>query len=155
MIRSLLTSIWIVSITLAAVYFGRTMQLSRSAPEAGQVTKPPITVKLGTITVPVVAKGALQGYVLTDIAIAAKPDLLKNLAQPPEPLLADEVFKTLYTEEQIDFKHVEKTDLAMLSHRIRDNINRRADAVVVEDVFIQGLHYMSKKDASVEAQTQH
>lgn len=66
--------------------------------------------------------------------------------------LGDEVFKTLYAEEQVDFKHIEKTDLARLSQKIRDSINSRAGAVVAEDVFIQELHYMSKSDASPEGQ---
>ncbi len=155
MIRSLLASIWIVSITLAAAYFGHAMQGPRSASEAAQVAKVPTTVKLATMTVPVVAHGTLQGYVLTEISISAKPDLLKNLPQPPELLLVDEVFETLYSEEQIDFTHIEKTDLTILSQKIRDNINRRAGVAVAEDVFIQALHYMSRQDASVEAQTRH
>ncbi len=155
MIRSLLASIWIVSITLAAAFFGHAMQGPRSAPEAAQAGKAPTAVKLGTVSVPVIASGALQGYILTELSISAKPDLLKNLPQPPELLLGDEVFKTLYTEEQIDFKHIEKTDLTILSQKIRDNINRRAGAAVAEDVFIQGLHYMSKQDASDQGQTRH
>ena len=64
--------------------------------------------------------------------------------------MSDEVFKTLYAEEQIDFKHIEKTDLAKLSQKIRDNINSRVGAVVAEDVFIQELHYMSRKDVSAK-----
>ncbi len=155
MIRSLLASVWIVAVTLAAAYFGHTMQGPRSASEAAQGAKQPTVVKLGTVTVPVIASGALQGYILTEISISAKTDLLKDLPQPPDLLLNDEAFKTLYGEEQIDFKHIEKTDLTILSQKIRNNINKRAGAAVAEDVFIQGLHYMSKHDASVEGQTRH
>ena len=152
MIRSLAISVWIVSITLVAAYFGHTMQSSAPAPGAEKVANPPTTVKIKSITVPVVASGAVQGYVLTTVSISAKPDLLKTLPQPPDLLLSDEVFKVLYAEEQIDFKHIEKTDLAKLSQKIRDNINSRVGAVLAEDVYIQELHYMSKQDASVEAQ---
>ncbi len=155
MIRSLLTSVWIVSITLAAAYFGHSMQGSGHASGAEEVGKSLTTVKLRSITVPVVGGGALQGYVLTQLSISAKADLLKNLPQPADLLLNDEVFKTLYAEEQVDFKHMEKADLARLSQKIRDNINSRAGAVVAEDVFIQELHYMSKQDASPEAQLRH
>ena len=152
MIRSLLISVWIVSVTLAAAYFGHTMQSAPRPPGAEEAGKALTAVKLKSITVPVVADGALQGYVLTQLSISAKPDLLKNLPQPPDVLLGDEVFKTLYAEEQVDFKHIEKTDLARLSQKIRDSINSRAGAVVAEDVFIQELHYMSKHDASPEGQ---
>ena len=153
MIRSLLASVWIVSVTLAAAYFGHTMQSSRPAPVAEQDAKASTTVKIKSMTVPVIAGGALQGYVLTELSISAKSDLLKTLPQPPELLLSDEVFKTLYAEEQVDFKHIEKTDLAKLSQKIRDNINSRAGAVIAEDVFIQELHYMSKEDVRAESQT--
>jgi hypothetical protein len=153
LIRALATSVWIVSITLAAAYFGHTMQ--RPGPAHGaaeQVANAPTTIKIKSMTVPVVGEGTVQGYILTQLTISAKSDLLKTLPQPPELLLSDEVFKTLYAEEQIDFKHIEKTDLSKLSQKIRDNINSRVGAVIAEDVFIQELHYMSKKDASAETQ---
>ena len=156
MIRSLAISVWIVSITLAAAYFGHTMQNSGPAHRAAeQVANAPTTVKIKSMTVPVVGDGTVQGYILTTVSISAKTDLLKTLPQPPDLLLSDEVFKTLYAEEQIDFKHIEKTSLAKLSQKIRDNINSRVGAVLAEDVFIQEFHYMSKKDASVEAQLHH
>ena len=93
MIRSLLISVWIVSVTLAAAYFGHTMQSAPRAPGTEEAGKGLTAVKLKSITVPVVADGALQGYVLTQLSISAKPDLLKNLPQPPDVLLGDEVFK--------------------------------------------------------------
>jgi hypothetical protein len=155
LIRSLAVSVWIVSVTLAAAYFGHMMQNSRSTSGPEQVVKALATVKLKSISVPVIAGGALQGYVLTQVSISANPDLLKALPQPPDLLLGDDVLKTLYAEEQIDFKHIEKTDLARLSQKIRDNINSRAGSAVAEDVFIQEFHYMSKQDASADAQLRH
>jgi hypothetical protein len=151
MVRSLLVSLWIVSATLGATYFGATMQGEKPAGETSQAAKA-APVKLRSMTVPVVSQGALQGFVLTQVTISARPDLLKNLPQPSDLLLNDEVFKTIYGEEQIDFKRMEKLDLAKLSLKIRENINKRAGAPVVEDVYIQELHYMTKHDASAEGQ---
>jgi hypothetical protein len=151
MLRSLLVSLWIVSATLGATYLGATMQGAKPASEAPQPAKA-APIKLKAMTVPVVQGGAVQGFVLTQVTVAAKPDLLKNLPQPPELLLNDEVFKTIYGEEQIDFKRMEKMDLAKLSKKICDNINKRAGAPVAEEVFIQELHFMNKHDASAEGQ---
>ena len=152
MIRGLVTSLWILSMTLASVYVGTMMQGNGAAPGAAQSAQASAPVRLKSMTVPVIGGGALQGYVLTQIAVSVKPDLLKNLPQPAELLLNDEVFKTLYSEGQIDFHHMEKQDLASLSKKIRQNINDRAGAPIADDVFIQELHYMSKKDASPETQ---
>jgi hypothetical protein len=151
MLRSLLVSLWIVSATLGATYFGATMQGGKSAPETPQTAKA-APIRLKSMTVPVVSGGAVQGFVLTQLTVSAKPDLLKTLPQPPDLLLNDEAFKTIYGEEQIDFKRIEKLDLAKLSKKICDNINKRAGAPVVEEVFIQELHFMNKHDASAEGQ---
>jgi hypothetical protein len=152
LIRGLIASLWILSMTLASVYVGTMMQGNGASPETAQSNQTSTPVRLKSMTVPVIAGGALQGYVLTQIAVSVKPDLLKNLPQPPELLLNDEVFKAVYSEEQIDFQHMQKQDLAGLSKKIRENINSRAGAPVADDVFIQELHYMSKKDASAEVQ---
>ncbi len=155
MIQSLFVSIWIVAATLAAVYFGVTMDLGKPAGEAQQEAKPPTPIKLKSMTVPVIAEGAVQGYILTQITISVKPEFMKNLPQPPELLLTDEVFKTIYGEEQIDFKRIQKTDLGKLAAEIGKNIDARIGAPVADDVFIQELHYMSKRDTSPEAQGRH
>jgi len=128
------------------------MQSSKSAAEADPAVKPPTPIKLKSITVPVIARGGIQGFVIMQIAVVAKPDLLKALPQPPEFLLYDEAFKTIYAEEQIDFKRMDKQDLAKLSRKISDNINKHAGAPVADDVLIQELHYMNKQEASAEGQ---
>jgi hypothetical protein len=151
MLRSLLVSLWIVSATLGATYFGAMMQGGKPEAESPQIAKP-APIKLKSMTVPVVSGGAVQGFVLTQLTVSARPDLLKNLPQPPELLLNDEAFKTIYGEEQIDFKRMDKLDLVKLSKQICDNINKRAGAPVADDVFIQELHFMSKHDASAEGQ---
>jgi hypothetical protein len=155
LIQSLFVSIWIVAATLAAVYFGVTMDLGKSAGDAQHEAKPPTPIKLRPMTVPVVVEGLVQGYILTQLTISVKTELLKKLPQPPELLLTDEVFKTLYGEVQIDFRRVQKTDLAKLAAQIAKNIDARVGAPAADDVFIQEMHYMNKRDASPEAQGHH
>ena len=150
MIKGLLTAVWIVAITLASVYAGRMMQRPQSA-ESQQPAKSNAPIKVKSVTVPVIHAGEIQGYVLTELAIMLKPELPKSFPQPPDLLVNDEVFRTIYGEEQIDFKRVQKTDLANLSKKICENINKRAGAPVAEDVFIQELHYMTKQDANTQA----
>ena len=64
----------------------------------------------------------------------------------------DEVFKTIYGEEQIDFKHIEKLDLIKLSKKICDNINKRAGALSPRMSSFRRLHFLNKHDASAEGQ---
>ena len=146
MIRNLFVPLLIVSLTLVSVYFGAHKPLSAAAASQDPVTEAPAAIALKSITVPVIANGALQGYVLVQITVSAKSGLLKSLPQPPNLFLTDEAFKTVYEEEQVDFKHLEKQNLAGLSKKITGNINARAGVPVAEDVFIQELHYFSKQD---------
>jgi hypothetical protein len=155
LLQGLIVSIWILLVTLGAVYMGSTMHAGKTAPEGEHAAKVVAPIKLKPMTVPVIAGGSIQGFVLMQISINANQELVKALPQPPDLLLNDEVFKTIYAEEQVDFKRLNKQDLPKLSKQICENINKRAGAPVAEDAFIQELHYMSKKDASAEAQTPH
>jgi len=145
-IRSLALSIWIVGVTLAAAYFGATLSFHSSPPEHS-AEEGPAQITFKAVTVPVIANGVMQGYVLTQVTLALKRDLLKTLPQPPDLVLADAIFKTLYAEEQVDFKNLKKQDLDKLSKAILESVNARAGKPVVDDVFIQELHYLSKQEA--------
>ena len=103
MIRTLLISFWIAGLTLASVYFGIEMRRSQPTPETAPAVLAARSIMLKAITVPVIADGALKGYVLTSIAVAVSPDVLKTVPQPAEPLLVDAAFATIYGEERIDF----------------------------------------------------
>lgn len=145
MIRNLAVSIWIVCLTLASAYFGTRMTHEASVAKPAPAGEPPTLIALKSVTVPVIANGAMEGYVLADITVSAKAELLKKLPQPAEPLMTDSAFKTLYAEEQVDFKHLKKQDLVKLSKKILDGINAKAGVPLASEVFIQELHYLSKQ----------
>ncbi|MGO8953127.1 MAG: hypothetical protein ACLPWS_22070 [Rhodomicrobium sp.] len=147
MIRNLIISIWIIFLTLASAYFGTEMQAGHAGPETAPDAKAPVLIALKSMTVPVIADGAIQGYVLAQISVSAKPDLLKALPNPADLVLADEVFRTIYAEEQVDFRHINKQNLSAMSKKILENINNRAGAALAGEVFIQELHYLSKQEA--------
>lgn len=148
MIRVAAVSIWIAVLALISAYFGATVSFhSGKAPPPGE--EGPAVITLKSLTVPVIANGAMQGYVLAQIALVIKRDLLKSLPQPPEVAVADFVFKTLYAEEQVDFKHLTKQDLKKLSTNILESVNASVGVPLVENVFIQELHYLNKQEAGV------
>ncbi len=152
MIRSLAVSIWIATLTLVSAYFGATVSFhSAHTPPPGE--EGPAIITLKSMTVPIIANGAMQGYVLAQIALTVKRDLLKTLPQPPDLVVADSVFRTIYAEEQVDFKHLAKQDLDKLSKTILESVNARVGGPAVENVFIQELHYLNKQEAGVNLGT--
>ncbi len=148
MIRDALVSIWIISLTLASAYFGATVGFRSTAQSSSQGEGGPALINMKSLTVPVIANGGVQGYVIARITLSVKRDLLKTLPQPPDLVLTDSVFKTIYAEEQVDFKHLVKQDLNNLSNTIRDNANAIAGVPLVENAFIQELHYLSRQEAA-------
>jgi len=145
-IRSVALSIWIAGVTLAAAYFGATLSF-HSIPPAPPAEEGPAQITLKSMTVPIIANGVMQGYVLAQVTLTMKRDLLKTMPQPPDLAVADAVFKALYAEEQVDFKNLKKQDLDKLSKVILESVNARAGGPAVENVFIQELHYLSKQEA--------
>ena len=150
--RNLAVSIWILCLTLGFAYFGSKMQREPAAANSQPAADAPTLIALKAMTVPVIANGAMQGYVLAQISVSATPEALKTLPQPADVLIADSVFNTLYAEEQVDFKHLQKQDLSKLSNKILENINAKAGVPLASGVFIQELHYLSKQEVGAAAQ---
>ncbi|MGO9486030.1 MAG: hypothetical protein ACLPX9_15830 [Rhodomicrobium sp.] len=149
MTRTIFVSIWILSVTLASAYMGATLQLRSTAHSSEPVDDGPALITLKSMTVPVIANGEMQGYVLADMTLSLKRDLLKTMPQPPDLVVSDAVFKTVYAEEQVDFRHLKKQDLGKLSKSIAESVNAKAGVPVVENVLIQELHYLSKQEAGI------
>jgi hypothetical protein len=99
------------------------------------------------ISVPVIADGAVQGYVVAQFVLAVDTKELKRLSVPPEPLFLDEAFKTIYAGETIDFRRFRKQDLPALGKRILAGANKRYGAHLIQEVLIQELNYVPKDEA--------
>jgi hypothetical protein len=158
MIRSLAVSVWILGLTLAGVYFGIPKRATPAEAAAGQPGKEEtasIPVALRTITVPVILNGALQGFVQTQMIVSAKSDLLKSVPQPAELFMTDAALKTIYFQEQIDFSHIQKQDLAKLSKMIVESINARAGVPVASELYIQEMLYVPKSTEKASTLVHH
>ncbi len=63
MIRNLAVSFWILSLTLASGYFGARMPRDFATAISQPSADAPSLIALKSMTVPVIANGAMQGYV--------------------------------------------------------------------------------------------
>src|SRR5262249_5754661 len=101
-------------------------------------------VKTKMISVPVIAKGAIQGYVTAQFSFSIDAKTLNQMSIKPDVLLLDAAFKTIYAGEVADFSHPEKQDLSVLTKGIAEAVNKRFGKRFVEDVLIQELNYIPK-----------
>ncbi|MFD1695839.1 hypothetical protein [Roseibium aestuarii] len=152
MLRLLLVGVWMPVATLGASY----------ATVSWLATQPPGVIGGGggheaamggldyesvpPVNVPIIADGALQGYVVAKLVFTADGDVLRSLSVPPHPFLVDEAFRFLYADERLDFHDLRRYDLAKLSEHLKGAANARLGKEVVRDVLVEELNYFDKDD---------
>ena len=145
MIKLILSGLWVCLVTLLSTYAVVAWQTAR-APEAEpqKLFGGLESVKTRMISVPVVADGAIHGYVMAQFVFTVDANVMKRLSVKPDVFLLDEAFRTIYAGESVDFRQFKKQDLPGLSKQIGDNVNKRLGTRLVDDVLVQELNYIAK-----------
>ncbi|BDA85910.1 hypothetical protein Sa4125_34520 [Aureimonas sp. SA4125] len=152
MIKIIAIGVWVVIATLGSSYVAASM----SAP-AGPEPKAEPTYFAGldyrkteTITVPIIAKNAIRGYVLAAFVYTIDGEAAAKLAVPPDPFIMDEAFRAVYSTSQFDFEKAEQFDLAALTASVRDAVNARYKQKIVDEVLIQQFDFLPKNEVGGE-----
>ena len=151
MIRLLCIGLWAACIASGAGYAGLWWQM-REKPAAASETGEHSghgalqQVKTRSVSVPMIAEGEVQGYIVAQFTFMADGEALKASAVPPEPFLLDEAFRAIYQSPVTDFRHIEKFDLAALTRILVERMRERLGAPIVRDVLVQEFTYVSKAD---------
>jgi hypothetical protein len=101
-------------------------------------------VKLEPLSVPVIRDGAVAGYVVTRIVYAIDTATQKKLGVAPDPFIADETFRTVYSASPVNVEKPEQYDLETLASGIRKNVNARLKGDVLREVLIQQFDYVDR-----------
>lgn len=145
MIKLVLSGLWVCLVTLASTYAAVSWHTTRAPePETQKLFGGLESVRTRMISVPVVADGAVHGYVMAQFVFTVDANVMKRLSVKPDVFLLDEAFKTIYGGERIDFRQAKKQDLPGLSKQIADNVNKRLGVALIDDVLIQELNYITK-----------
>ena len=78
---------------------------------------------------------------------------MRKLAIDPEIYVLDEAFKTIYAGEQINFQNMKKQDLPALAKALADNVNGRLGLPIVQEVLIDQLSYIPKREMRGQSPT--
>ena len=148
MIKTILTGVWICVATLASLYSVMVWQGGKNAEATPDKFFGDLDyVKTGTVSVPIISGGQVNGYVLARFIYLADGKKLKRLSVPVDLILADEAFRVIYGGSLREFKHIEKYDLAALTSKMKENTNKRFETKLVEDVLIESINYVPKGEA--------
>lgn len=148
MFKALIIGIWgcivAAGASYAVIYFQA--QKAVTAQSAPTPVDKPERRKATPLTVPVVVDGKIQGYLIVQLALMGPAQALKAQSVPPEVILSSEAFRILFSDERIDFRHLDKYDLKAFSDGVLAKMTDRYGAGVVSEVFVDDFNYVSKDD---------
>ena len=146
--RPVLTGLWVCLITLVSCYGAVSWRAAAAA--NGPVDEPELHgldyQKTRLINVPMIADGAVQGYVVAQFVFTGDAATLKELSVPPEVFVADEAFRMLYADEKLDFANLKKYDLTALTSAITRSVNDRFGADILQEVLVEEFNFVAKSD---------
>ena len=142
MIKLVLIGIWACLMTLASSYAATYWKASQEKVAAAEPSSQNVEYKkTKEFTVPKIADGAIQGYIITQLAYSSTLATFaeNHVTAPPEAFLLDEAFRYIYADDSMDFNNMKKYDLQKLTKTLVQNVNTRLNANVVKDVLISGI----------------
>jgi hypothetical protein len=150
--KLILSALWICIITLVSSYTAASWKSRGTIAATGQEQLTGLNYqKTEPINVPIIAAGAVKGYVVAQFVYTADAATLNKLSVPPDAFVLDEAFRTIYSDEHIDFDHLERFDLAALTKKLMAAANTRFGVDLIQDVLVQQFTYLSKDEVRAQA----
>jgi hypothetical protein len=118
----------------------------REARSAAPVAKATEARKTHEINVPRIKDGVVKGYAVMLLNYTVDLSALKTAAMAPDSILVDEAFRYVYSDDTIDFDHLDRFDLAKMSKAIERAVNERVKGDVIVDVGVQEFTYAPISD---------
>ncbi|MBB4199387.1 hypothetical protein CCR94_06015 [Rhodoblastus sphagnicola] len=148
MIKMLALAIWASAIAVLAGNAVSQWQAAKASPQKAEAAEHVYEYrKTKVINVPIVADGALLGYVLVQFLYGFDAKVAEKSAVSPDALIMDEAFRALYGDPRLDFHHLEKFDMDALTKKLAVSLNARLGEGAVKDVLLQDFSYMPKNEA--------
>lgn len=146
MIKLLVFGVWVCLATLGSSYAAAYWASGRTAKAEEPYLEGLEYRKLEVITVPMVSEGIIQGYVVAKLVYTADAAHLREMKIEPDPFVVDEAFREIYTNGQIEFGKLSKYNLPQITAAIKENTNKRLNYELIEDILLEGLNYIDRKD---------
>ena len=140
--KLLLGGIWVCLVTSVSVYLASWNAGGASAPAEEPYLQGIDYVKTRQITVPRIADGKIQGYVIARFVFTVEARALHESAVPPEVFIVDEAFRAIYSDEKLDFDDLQKVDLSSLTEMITERVNARIQADLIKETLLEQFDYV-------------
>ena len=136
--------LWAALLAVGTQYGLERWDQVRSKPAAAEAHAASSLRKLPPLTVPIIARGQVQGYVVAKIAIEVDEVVAKALDIPPESYVVDETFRLIYSEAGVDFAKLARADLERIRNEVRDRSAKRLKPGIVKDVLFEDFNFVPR-----------
>jgi hypothetical protein len=102
--------------------------------------------KTRALSVPMVENGSVQGYVVARFVYTVDGRTLHQLTVPPDPFVVDEAFRRIFADDRLDFHKLARYDLSILTTGIKQRVNERMQADIIQDVMVEDFNYVSRDE---------
>ena len=139
--------VWVLIVALGSSYAVAFLDSGRKPAGTEQGAAGAIQFeKTRVINVPMIANGSVQGFVVAQFGYTADAAMMKAIPVSPEVFLLDEAFRTIYSDDHLDFTHLEKYDINKLTKHLVEATNERLGTSLIKSVLIQDFTYFSKEE---------
>lgn len=147
MIRLLLAGLWVCILTVGTSYAVAYWKENGSLlPQKDEFLDGLQYQKTRALSVPMVENGIVQGYIVARFVYTVDARTMQQLFVPPDPFVVDEAFRKIYADERLDFRKLARYDLSILTAFIKQRVNQRMQADVVQDVLVEDFNYVSREE---------
>ncbi|HMB09507.1 hypothetical protein [Saliniramus sp.] len=144
MMRMIVAGFWLCLVTLASGYGAVeyfTRQAGAATDDSGYFQG--ITYETTrAMTVPVIADGAVEGYVVAQFVYTAQSSTLQALGVPAESFIMDEAFHQIFTSEDIDFRALRRFDTRAFLAQLTERVNARLDGPIIREMLIEEFNFV-------------
>jgi hypothetical protein len=144
--KGFIIGVWVLIVALASSY--AVTYFDNGKKPAG-VEQAAVTLqfdKTRVINVPMISQGSVQGFIVAQFGYTVDAAMMKKTPVSPEAFLLDEAFRTLYSDDHLDFAHLERYDINKFTKHLVQSTNERLGANLVKSVLIQDFTYFSKEE---------
>lgn len=98
--------------------------------------------KAGVLNVPLLRKGELQGYIVIRLGYAVDGPTDGFNAQTVEAIMQDEAFRTIYSDQSINPRTLDKFDLTAFTKQLGERVRSRVASEAFKDALVNEFHFV-------------
>jgi hypothetical protein len=146
MIRAIVIGLLASAATVTAEIGARQLLVLREERATASPQRQTEARKTHEINVPRIKNGSVTGYAVMLSSYTIDLGALKTAAMAPDSILVDEAFRYVYSDDTIDFDHLDRFDFARMGRALIHSVNARVKGDVLVDVGVQEFTYAPISD---------